>query len=155
MADLQKNVERKRVLIVDDQGSIRSVLKLTLNELGITLVDSAPDGQEAIQHLSNNAYDLVICDWNMPKVSGLDVLRTIRQCPETKTLPFLMVTSTMEANQVKAALAEGVSDYLVKPFQPKVLSMKVMVILTRSTHVPEVMLVDSIQSDDDDQEATS
>jgi two-component system chemotaxis response regulator CheY len=131
----------KKILIADDQGSIRSVFKLVLQDTGFTHIDSATDGADALKHLTCTGYDLIICDWNMPKLSGMEVLQSVRQCEATKTLPFMMVTSSSETERVKVALGEGVSDYLIKPFQPAAFSSKAVKLLATSTHVPALFTV--------------
>jgi two-component system chemotaxis response regulator CheY len=136
--------KRLRVLLADDQDSIRALMKMVLKELGLVQVDEAKDGLEALQRLSTQAYDLILCDWNMPKLSGIEVLRNVRDCEETSTLPFLMVTSTSDLKNVKEAMAVGVTDYLVKPFQPQKMMDKVSKVLSESDHHAQVMMVDRL-----------
>ncbi len=136
MSNISSPFADKRILIVDDQGSIRSVFKMILQEVGFENIDSATDGADAIEFLKSTAYDLVICDWNMPKMSGVEVLRTIRECEQTEKLPFMMVTSASEVAKVRTAMVEGVSDYLIKPFQPASLSKKAVELLAQSKHIP-------------------
>lgn len=134
MSDLPAKLAKKKILIVDDQGSIRSVFKLVLQDMGFLNIDSATDGGDAVEHLKTVAYDLVICDWNMPKLSGMEVLQIVRDCEQTKNLPFMMVTSASESAKVQQAVGEGVSDYLIKPFQPATFSTKAYELLQRSKH---------------------
>ena len=141
MSDLPAKMAQKRILIVDDQGSIRSVFKLVLQDMGFHNIDSATDGGDAIDHLKAAPYDLVICDWNMPKLSGVEVLQIVRECDATATLPFMMVTSASETERVQEAVGEGVSDYLIKPFQPAAFSSKAHDLLKRSSHIAAKLLV--------------
>jgi len=136
---LPEELENKKILIADDQGSIRSVLKMVLQERGFKKIACAMDGAEALQLLRSDAFDLVVCDWQMPKFSGLDILLQVRDCEATATLPFIMVTSSSETKKVKAALENGVSDYLIKPFQPAQLTKKTMLLLVKSKHQPAVL----------------
>lgn len=136
MSELSPQMAKKRILIVDDQGSIRSVFKLVLQDMGFTNIDSATDGAEAIEHLKLVAYDLIICDWNMPKLSGMEVLEIVRGYEATQSLPFMMVTSASEIERVQEAVGVGVSDYLIKPFQPAAFSAKAHELLMKSAHKP-------------------
>jgi two-component system chemotaxis response regulator CheY len=135
MDKVSPKLAQKKILIVDDQGSIRSVYKLVLQDMGFSNIDSATDGIDALGYLKTHPYDLVICDWNMPKMSGVEVLQILRDYDATETLPFMMVTSASELDKVREALGEGVSDYLIKPFQPSTFSLKVHDLLKGSTHV--------------------
>jgi DNA-binding response OmpR family regulator len=81
-----------------------------------------------------NAVDLVVFDWHMPKISGIELLKVVRLNEEKKALPFLMVTSTSDLTAVKNALDSGVSDYMIKPFQPAQLGFRASKLLTKATH---------------------
>lgn len=152
---LSKNLKRKRIVVIDDQGSMRSVFQAYLREMGFSEIVTVIDGEEGIKTLENIQADMVICDWNMPKVSGLEVLQTLRACEATKTLPFIMVTSSSELARVKEAASHGVSDYLIKPFQPLTLGQKVIELLSESTHKPRVLkrLRTDLTLDGDDTDA--
>ena len=124
----------KRILVVDDQGSIRAVFQAFLRDLGFRNVLSAIDGEDSVHFLEKHAVDLIICDWAMPKLSGLEVLHIIRAHEQTKDLPFMMVTSSSEIAKVQQAVELGVSDYLIKPFQPGQLCQKVISLLQASDY---------------------
>lgn len=118
-----------KILLVEDQAEARALLRNMLLELGITQIFEASNGEEALSFL-DSAYDfidLVMCDWNMPSVSGLEVLRDIRKVNES--LPFLMVTGRSDVESVKEAKASGVTAYIRKPFTPKQLEAKLRVML--------------------------
>ncbi|MDX1451792.1 MAG: response regulator [Oleiphilaceae bacterium] len=136
-------LEKKRILVIDDQSSIRAVVKSYLKELGFHQVADVTNGLKGLEYLSVHAVDLVICDWEMPKVSGLECLQKVRALDAGKTLPFLMMTSVSDTDSVRNAIAEGVSDYLTKPFQPAQLGMKAVKLITRSKHracrLPDLM----------------
>mgnify|MGYP000660473598 CR=1 FL=1 len=129
-----KDIENKLILVVDDQGSIRFVVDSYFKEMGFENIVTAFDGNDALTFLSQNAVDIVICDWQMPKISGLELLKLIRGHENTANLPFIMMTSTSELQNVKDAASFGVSDYLIKPFQPAQLGYKVIQLLTKSKH---------------------
>lgn len=139
--DIPAGLRNKRILVVDDQGAIRAVFQAFLKDLGFRNVLSAIDGEDSIHFLEKHAVDLVICDWAMPKLSGLEVLKVVRAQEATKTLPFMMVTSSSEIAKVQQAVELGVSDYLIKPFQPAQLCQKVIALLQASSHKPKRMPV--------------
>ena len=105
----------KRVLVVDDFGTVRMVQKQALAELGVTDVMEAGTGVEAIRLIENGGFDLVITDWNMPEMTGLELLRQIRYLDAA--LPVMLVTTNCNRNEVLAAAREGISAYVVKPFK--------------------------------------
>lgn len=113
-----------RILIVEDDKDTRMLLKHSLRAIGMIAVSSAVDGAEAIRLLKKEKFDLIICDWNMPIVNGLDVLQAVRSLPN-KELPFIMLTAENTAERVMAAMAHGVTDYIVKPWTLDILSNKI------------------------------
>ncbi len=112
-----------RVLLVDDSGVMRRIQIRCFNELGITEIVEASNGQEAIQLFSSHSFDIVMTDWNMPEMSGLELLRAIRE--QDPDIPVLMVTTESTRGSVVAAIVSGVSDYLVKPFSRQDLESKI------------------------------
>lgn len=135
--DIPVAIKNKRILVVDDQGSIRAVFQSFLKDLGFHNVLCAIDGEDSIHFLEKHAVNLIICDWAMPKLSGLDVLQVIRKHEETCDLPFMMVTSSSEMTKVQQAVELGVSDYLIKPFRPGQLCQKVIGLLLASDYQPK------------------
>ncbi len=118
-----------RILIVDDMVSIRELLRASLSALGFKHVTEAEDGLQAYKVLIDRntpgqQFQLVISDWNMPNLSGLDFLKKVRATPEFAQLPFLLVTSEAERDQVTEAVLAGVSQYVVKPFSTKIMEEK-------------------------------
>jgi two-component system, chemotaxis family, chemotaxis protein CheY len=105
-----------RVLLVDDSGTMRTIQKRCLNKLGIEDVIEAEDGAQALQYFEASTFDVVMTDWNMPKMDGLALLQAIRQ--RNTTIPVIMITTESERARVVTAIQAGVSDYLVKPFTP-------------------------------------
>jgi two-component system chemotaxis response regulator CheY len=105
-----------KVLVVDDFATMRRILKNVLRQIGFTKIIEADDGSTALAVLKNDNVDLILSDWNMPKVSGLELLKSIRSDESMKDLPFLMVTAEGQKDSVIRAVQAGVSNYIVKPF---------------------------------------
>jgi DNA-binding NtrC family response regulator len=125
------DLEKIRVLIVDDQQEMRSMIKGMLMDMGITQTFEASDGKEALSFsdAALDMVDVVICDWNMPKLSGVEFLRQMRSVsPE---MPFLMITGRSDVDSVAEAKASGVTAYIRKPFSPAQLETKLRVIKTK------------------------
>jgi len=106
----------RRVLIVDDLGAMRKVLRKLLESIGFADVTEARDASEALLKLRQQRFDLVISDWNMPTMTGLDLLTQIRNDPKNRELPFIMLTAVADRESVENAMSGGVSEYLTKPF---------------------------------------
>ena len=119
-----------KVLLVDDSGTMRTIQKRCLSKLGIEDVTEAEDGVQALEHFINNQFDIVLSDWNMPNMDGLQLLKEIRQ--RNKDIPVIMITTEAERARVVTAIQAGVSDYLVKPFTPDSLKSKLAVMLIKS-----------------------
>ncbi|MDZ4660723.1 MAG: response regulator [Pseudomonadota bacterium] len=118
-----------KILIVDDMTSIRDLVRVSLNKLGYENITEAQDGMQALEMIKSQKklgrqYDLVLCDWNMPRMMGIDLLKTVRRDPEWEFLPFILVTTESEKINILEAIASGVSDYIVKPFSVTVLQNK-------------------------------
>jgi len=118
-----------KFLIVDDFSTMRRIVRNILKQLGYTDVEEAENGREALQKLKQTQFDFVISDWNMPTMTGLDLLREVRADPRLKALPFLMVTAESKQENVVEAIKTGVSNYIVKPFTADVLKGKIDKIL--------------------------
>lgn len=119
--------ENLRVLVVDDMSTMRRIVISLLVEVGFKkdLISEADDGQTAIAFLEKNTVDFVVTDWNMPNVTGLDLLKHIRSTPSIDKLPVLMVTAEAKREQIVAAATAGVNNYVVKPFNKKTLEEKI------------------------------
>lgn len=111
-----------RVLVADDSSTMRKIILRSLQAVGVTDITEAADGQEAVALFKPGLFDLVLTDWNMPGMTGLDVLKEIRK-QDTK-IPVIMVTTEAEKSRVLEAIQAGVSDYLVKPFTADTLREK-------------------------------
>ncbi|MCH9044790.1 MAG: response regulator [SAR324 cluster bacterium] len=113
------------VLVVDDFATMRRIISNVLKQLGFENILEAEDGTKALQMMETEKIDFVITDWNMPQMSGLDLLKAIRASEDKKDIPVLMVTAeAMQENIMKAAKA-GVNNYIIKPFDAKTLSDKI------------------------------
>jgi two-component system chemotaxis response regulator CheY len=113
-----------KFLVVDDFATMRRIIRNLLKELGYGNVDEAEDGVSALQKLRNEPFDFVVSDWNMPNMSGIDLLRSIRADPQLKDLPVLMVTAEAKKENIIAAAQAGASGYVVKPFTAATLDEK-------------------------------
>ncbi len=112
-----------KALVVDDSLTIRRIVIKALGMVGIGEATEAADGAEAVKAMQAGGFDLVLLDWNMPKMSGIEALRAIRQGGH-KT-PVIMVTTEAEKSRVIEAIKSGANDYLIKPFSPDQLAAKV------------------------------
>ena len=105
-----------KVLVVDDMSTMRRIVKNVLKQIGYSDFAEAENGKDALDKLQAQKFDLVVSDWNMPEMSGIDLLRAIRADPELKHLPVLMVTAEAQKENIIEAVQAGVSNYVVKPF---------------------------------------
>ena len=119
-----------RFLVVDDFAPMREIIRKVLQELGYEHIQEANDGATALPLLQATHFDLLITDWNMPKLAGIDLLRAVRAEPKTAKLPVLMVTAEVKREQIIAATQAGVNGYIIKPFTPSALAAKVQQILS-------------------------
>ncbi len=112
------------VLVVDDAATMRRIVRSLLRELGIKNVREAEDGEMAFEDLKRQKADLVVSDWAMPKMTGIELLRAIRQDESLKETPVLMVTAESKKENIMEAVQAGVNNYIVKPFNSKTLEEK-------------------------------
>ena len=125
---MNKNI---RVLVVDDFSTMRKIIKSLLRNLGIDNVVEACDGRGAIQQLQAGGIDFLITDWNMPGMTGLDLLKFVRDNPKLAKLPVLMVTAESKREQIMEAARAGVNGYIVKPFTADEMNEKLSKIFAR------------------------
>ncbi|PCI30605.1 MAG: chemotaxis protein CheY [SAR324 cluster bacterium] len=114
-----------RILVVDDFSTMRRIVKNILRQLGFNNVAEADDGTTALAKLKTEKIDFVVTDWNMPKMSGLELLKEIRSDDSMKDIPVLMVTAEALQENIIAAIKAGVSNYIVKPFDAATMSDKI------------------------------
>jgi two-component system chemotaxis response regulator CheY len=112
-------------MIVDDYNTMLRILRNLLRQLDINNVEEATDGEKALDLMRRTAFDLVISDWNMAPMTGLDLLRTVRADEKLRRIPFIMVTAESKTENVITAKQAGVSNYIVKPFNAETLRMKI------------------------------
>lgn len=117
------------VLIVDDYKTMLRIVRNLLIQLGFSNIDEAMDGNEAYALVQQKQYGLIMSDWNMEPVTGLDFLKRVRSNEPTKTTPFIMVTAESKAENVVAAKGAGVNNYIIKPFNLNVLKSKLSAVL--------------------------
>lgn len=120
-----------KILVVDDFSTMRRIIKNLLKELGFTNIEEADDGQTALPLLKQGNFDFLVTDWNMPGMTGIDLLRAVRAEPGLANLPVLMVTAEAKREQIVLAAQEGVNGYIVKPFNGATLKEKIDKIFER------------------------
>ena len=120
-----------RFLVVDDSTTMRRIIINTLNKVGYKDCAEAANGREGMEKLTANGADMVITDWNMPEMSGIDFIRAIRANAATRELPVLMVTTNAAKDDIVEALRAGINSYVVKPFTPETIKEKIEGILAR------------------------
>lgn len=120
-----------KILIVDDFSTMRRIIKNLLRDLGFTNTQEADDGSTALPMLRNGDFDFLVTDWNMPGMSGIDLLKEVRADAKLAALPVLMVTAEAKRDQIIEAAQAGVNGYVVKPFTAQVLKEKIDKIFER------------------------
>ncbi len=126
MAAVNKNMS---ILIVDDYKTMLRIIRNLLKQLGFNSVDEAIDGSSALTKLRDKDFGLVISDWNMEPMSGLQLLKEVRADVKLKEIPFIMITAESKSENVIAAKEAGVSNYIVKPFNAATLKGKLTTVL--------------------------
>ena len=117
------------ILIVDDYKTMLRIIRNLLAQLGFNNVDEAPDGVTAFQRLKEKTYQLIISDWNMMPMTGLELLKKVRADEQLKALPFVMITAESKPDNVIAAKQAGVNNYIAKPFNADTLKLKLTAVL--------------------------
>ncbi|MBB5021430.1 chemotaxis response regulator CheY [Desulfurispira natronophila] len=124
-------MERKdiKIITVDDSSTMRRIIKNTLTRLGFKDIIEADNGVTGLAALGEHKVDLIITDWNMPEMDGLQFVKAIRSNEEYKHLPILMITTEAAKEDILEALRTGVNNYIVKPFTPETLEEKITKVL--------------------------
>ncbi|CAH2599979.1 Phosphate regulon transcriptional regulatory protein PhoB [Rhodovastum atsumiense] len=135
MAELISSLARPLVLVVEDEAALATMLRYNLEKQGFR-VDEAADGQEALTRISEAPPDLVLLDWMLPVMSGIEVCRQIRRRSETRNLPVIMVTARTEDQDAVRGLNTGADDYITKPFNMDALLARMRALLRRAGAVP-------------------
>ncbi|MCY4524081.1 MAG: response regulator [Halobacteriovoraceae bacterium] len=125
-----------KVLVIDDISSMRDIMVTMLKEIGFNNIEEAQDGHKAWEMIEDaqkegEPYQFFVSDWNMPKMSGIDLLKKVRAKDELKEIPFLMITGRSEQRNVVSALKEKVTHFIIKPFSSKTLREKIDKIFTK------------------------
>lgn len=118
-----------KVLVVDDYATMVRIMRNLLRQLNFTNVEDANSGADALEKLRSDKFDLVISDWNMSPMTGIELLQEVRADDKLKHLPFIMVTAESKTENVVAAKKAGVSNYIVKPFNAETLKSKLVSVL--------------------------
>ena len=122
-----------KILIVDDFSTMRRIIKTLLKDLGFTNTFEADDGTTGLPMLKSGDFDFLVTDWNMPGMTGIDLLKAVRADEKLKALPVLLVTAESKREQIFEAAKAGVNGYVVKPFTAGVLKEKIEKIFERAT----------------------
>ncbi len=123
---MDKNIN---ILIVDDYKTMLRIIHSLLTQLGFHNIDEASDGSMAIRMIKEKKYELIISDWNMKPMTGIELLKNVRANETIKNIPFLMITAESKIENIMAAKQAGVSNYIVKPFNAETLKTKLISIL--------------------------
>ena len=117
------------ILIVDDFRTMLKILENFLKQFGFKNIDEATDGAKALEKMKDKKYDLILSDWNMEPMSGMDLLKAVRANPATKAIPFIFITAESKVENIIAAKQAGVSNYIVKPLNANTLKEKLMAVI--------------------------
>ncbi len=113
-----------KVLVVDDFATMRRIIKNILKQTGFTNILEAEDGKSALKMLQNDKFDLILCDWNMPEMQGIELLTRMKADEQLKGIPFVMVTAEAQKENIIEAVKAGVNSYIVKPFTAEIVEQK-------------------------------
>lgn len=125
------------ILLVDDSDTMRKLIRRLLRQLDFEHIVEASDGVDAWEVLQRNTVDFIVSDWNMPRMTGIDFLRKVRESEKYGHLPFLMVTAEAQKSNVMEAIEARVSNYIVKPFNAYTLQAKIEAIFACHADLPE------------------
>ena len=126
-----------RILIVDDFDTMQKIIRNILIDLGYTNLVFATDGERASKILSDEKIDLIISDWNMPRMTGVELLKYVRKTPSLAKIPFIMVTAEGEKEHILEAIQAKVDQYIIKPFTPRMLAKKINGVLEKAGKVSQ------------------
>jgi two-component system chemotaxis response regulator CheY len=120
-----------KVLVVDDQNSVRQMTRIMLDQIGVRHIHEAENGVKAIDTASTQPLDLIISDYNMPEMDGMELLRAVRGHPAARRIPFILVTGRGDRELVVKAAQAGANNYVVKPFTADILKTKIEQVIGR------------------------
>jgi len=127
---IDKNIN---ILVVDDFSTMIRIVTNLLKELGFTNIDDANDGSKAWPMIQSGKYDFIVSDWNMPEMTGIELLKKVRADKDLKDLPFMLITAEQKRSQILDAAQAGVDGYIVKPFTAAILKEKIDKIAERKS----------------------
>ena len=122
---------KMKILIVDDFATMRRIVRNVLKQIGFTNMAEAENGKAALKVLKKENIDLILCDWNMPEMPGIELLKAIKSDDELKSIPFVMVTAEAQKDNIIEAVKAGVSSYIVKPFTAETVTEKLNAIFKK------------------------
>ena len=123
------NILNSKILVVDDYQTMVRIIQKLLEQIGFKNIETASNGKEALDKIHESSFDLVISDWNMEPMTGIELLKEVRSNARVKDTPFIMVTAESKPENVLAAKDAGVSNYIVKPFNAETLQKKIESVL--------------------------
>ncbi len=126
-----------RILVVDDSNTMRLLLVKMLHEMGYTEINAVASSEEAIPLIWNEQFDVILLDWNLPKMSGLDLVKYLKTIPNAQKIQIIMITTVHDRSAILKALKEGVQGYILKPIAKDVLSAKLHEIKEKKAAVTE------------------
>ncbi len=132
------NKNKPAVLVVDDEAAIRDMMRFALEQAGMK-VQSAANAHEALLSISEKRPDIILMDWMMPGVSGIELTRRLRRDSYSKDIPIIMLTARVTEDDKVAGLEAGTDDYVIKPFSPRELIARIRAVLRRSSPVDETV----------------
>jgi two-component system phosphate regulon response regulator PhoB len=135
MPDGVSSLPKPLIMVVEDEAALATMLRYNLEKQGFR-VEEAADGQEALNRIAETRPDLVLLDWMLPTMSGIEVCRQLRRRPNTRDLPVIMVTARVEDQDAVRALNTGADDYVTKPFSIEALMARMRALLRRSSTMP-------------------
>ena len=121
------NFDSLRALVIDDSTTMVRIIANTLKRIGVDHVDTAHDGLEGFNKFKNNVFDVILTDWNMPIMNGLELIKKVRA--ENMDIPIIMITTEGGKSEVITALKAGCNQYIIKPFTPQILKEKLLDIM--------------------------
>jgi two-component system chemotaxis response regulator CheY len=114
-----------QVLVIDDSATMRKIIKDSLSKIGNFEIVESENCDDGLQQLANTSVNLILVDWNMPGMSGIDFTKAVRSSPALAKIPIIMITSNAEKQHVLSAVTAGVNDYIMKPFTADVFAQKI------------------------------
>ncbi len=121
--------EKKKILVVEDDEKLLRIIRYHLNQMGFNDITDSENGDDALKTLHASRFDLIITDWHMPGMDGLDFFKTLKNDENLKSIPVLMITGEAQREKMIQALSNGIKHYLVKPFEGKDLKKEIEVLL--------------------------